>query len=66
MTNLGLLHYCLGIEVWKIDSSFFVSQTKYATSFLDRFRMTDCKILSTLMEKGMKLSTKNNSKEFNE
>jgi hypothetical protein len=27
MTDLGLLHYCLGVEVWKTGSSIFVSQT---------------------------------------
>jgi hypothetical protein len=38
MTDLGLLHYCLGVEVWKTGSNIFVSQTKYARSLLDRFK----------------------------
>jgi hypothetical protein len=65
ITGLGL-HYCLGVEVWKTSKIFFVSQTKYARSLLDMLRMTNCKIPSTLMEKGMKLSTNTNSKEINE
>jgi hypothetical protein len=35
MTDLGLLHYCLGVEVWQTCSNIFVSQTKYARSLLD-------------------------------
>lgn len=66
MTNLGLLHYCLGVEVWQTVSSIFVSQTKYAKILLDKFRMADCKISSTLIEKGLKLSVKNDTKAVNE
>jgi hypothetical protein len=66
MIDLGLLHYYLGVEVWQISSSIFVSQTIYAKSLFDKFKMTDCKILSTPMEKGLKLSTKTNSKAVNE
>ena len=58
MIDLGLLHYCLGVEVWQIGNNIFVSQTKYAKSLLDKFKMIDCKISSTPMEKGLKLSTK--------
>ena len=39
MTDLGLLHYCLGIEVWQTEYSIFLSQSKYARSLLDKFRM---------------------------
>jgi hypothetical protein len=67
MTDLGLLiNYCLVVEVWKIGRNIFVSQEKYVKDFLDRFRMTICKILSTFMEKGLKLSSKNDSKVVNE
>jgi len=66
MTDLGLLHYCLGVEVWKTDNSIFVLQTKYTKSLLDRFRMADCKSSSTPMEKGLKLSAKTDSKVVNE
>jgi hypothetical protein len=66
MTDLGLLHYCLGVEVWQIGSSIFVSQAKYVRSLLDKFRMEDCKISPTPMEKGLKLSTKTDSKVVSE
>jgi hypothetical protein len=66
MTNLDLLHYCLGVEVWKIGSNIFVSQAKYARSLLDKFRMEDYKISPTPMEKGLKLSSKIDSKAVSE
>ena len=55
MTDLGLMHYCLGVEVWQ--QSF----GKYARALLDKFRMQDCKPASTPMEKGLKLSAKSDS-----
>jgi hypothetical protein len=66
MTDLGLLHYCLGVEVWQTGSNIFFSQEKYARSLLDKLRMEDCKISSTPMEKGMKLSAKTDSKAVSE
>jgi hypothetical protein len=66
MTDLGLLHDCLGVEVWQTGSNIFVSQAKYAMSLLDKFRMEDCKISSTPMEKGLKISAKTDSKAVSE
>jgi hypothetical protein len=65
MTNLNLLHQCLKVEVWQTGSSMFFSQTKHAKSLFDMFKMTYCKISFIPMEKGLKLSTKTNSKEIN-
>ncbi|MCO5594930.1 hypothetical protein L7F22_048965 [Adiantum nelumboides] len=50
MTDLGLLHYCLGIEVWQTSNGIFISQQKYATEILKAFRMLECKLVSTPME----------------
>ena len=66
MTDLGLLHYCLGVEVWQTGRSIFVLLAKYVRSLLDKFRMEDCKISCTPMEKGMKLSDKTDSKAVSE
>jgi hypothetical protein len=66
MVDLGLLHYCLSVKVWQIGSIIFSSQIKYARSLLDRFIMTDCKILSTPMDKGLKLFAKTDSKAVTE
>eukprot|EP01018_Ginkgo_biloba_P007448 Gb_23452 [translate_table: standard] len=36
MTDLGLLHYCLGREVWQDKDGIFISQTKYAKELLKK------------------------------
>eukprot|EP00253_Pinus_taeda_P020762 PITA_20762 len=56
MTDLGLLHYCLGVEVWQTENHIFLSQCKYAKNLVDKFRMQDCKPATTPMESGLKLS----------
>eukprot|EP01018_Ginkgo_biloba_P016312 Gb_15410 [translate_table: standard] len=56
MTDLGLLHYFLGIEVWQTPGRVFISQAKYIWEVLRRFRMEDCKPACTSMETGTKLS----------
>ncbi|KAH9321496.1 hypothetical protein KI387_016135, partial [Taxus chinensis] len=56
MTDLGLLHYCLGLEIWQKEHHIFVSQKKYAKTLLEKYRMSDCKPISTPMEKGLQLS----------
>ena len=43
MTDMGLLHFFLGIEVNQNDDGIFISQKKYAKELLKRFRMEDAK-----------------------
>eukprot|EP01018_Ginkgo_biloba_P015018 Gb_14660 [translate_table: standard] len=66
MTDLGLLHYCLGIEVWKDKVGIFISQTKHAKELLKKFRMEDCKPADTPMETGLKLTANEESKKVDE
>jgi hypothetical protein len=47
MKDLGLMHYFLGLEVWQQDGRFFLGQGKYIVEILRRFRMTDCRPMST-------------------
>eukprot|EP00253_Pinus_taeda_P024360 PITA_24360 len=61
MTDLGLLHYCLGVEVWQAENHIFLSQSKYAKNLVDKFRMQDCKPATTPMEPGLKLSAQSSS-----
>lgn len=49
MKDLGLMHYFLGLEVWQSDGEIFLGQGKYAMEILKRFRMQDCKPVSTPM-----------------
>ena len=49
ITELGLMHYYLGMEVWQEDGHVFLGQGKYAADVLKRFQMDDCKPMSTPM-----------------
>ena len=39
MKDMGLMHYFLGMEVWKGDKELFVSQGNYANEILKKFHM---------------------------
>ncbi|GLJ52115.1 hypothetical protein SUGI_1108460 [Cryptomeria japonica] len=49
MKDLGLMHYFLGMEVWQTNGEIFLGQGKYCFEILKRFRMEDCKAMSTPM-----------------
>lgn len=43
------LHYFLGLEVWKTNGEIFLGQGRYAMEILKKFRMVDCRPMSTPM-----------------
>jgi hypothetical protein len=49
MKDIGLMHYFLGLEVWKRQGEILLAQGKYTLDVLKRFGMMDCKYISTLM-----------------
>ncbi|XP_070057816.1 uncharacterized mitochondrial protein AtMg00810-like [Nicotiana tomentosiformis] len=55
MTDLGLLHYFLGLEIKQSLDGIFASQRKYASDLLKRFNMLGCKIASIPMNVNEKL-----------
>jgi hypothetical protein len=55
MKDLGLMHYFLGLEVWKSLERIFLNQGKYAVEILKIFDMLECKSMNTPMEVKMKL-----------
>eukprot|EP00253_Pinus_taeda_P028395 PITA_28395 len=63
MTDLGYVHYYLGIEVTQHLKSIFLSQKKYIGDLLDMFGMKECNPLNTPMEQNLKL-TSIKGKEF--
>eukprot|EP00253_Pinus_taeda_P030977 PITA_30977 len=48
MTNIGHLHYFLGLQVLQSKEGIFLSQSKYACDFLHHFHMEDCKLTPSL------------------
>ena len=47
MKDLGLLHYFLGLEVWKNSEGIFLNQGKYVVEILKIFDMLGCKAMAT-------------------
>ena len=50
MTDLGLLHYFLGFEIYQTPRGIFFSQQKYTRSILERFQRTNCRPIGTPLE----------------
>ena len=55
MTDLGLLHYFLGMEVIQDSNGIFLHQGKYARDLLKRFHMSNCNPAKTPMNTYEKL-----------
>ena len=55
MKDLGLMHYFLGMEVWRIPEGIFLNQGKYAIEILKIFDMLDFKAMDTPMDTKLKL-----------
>jgi hypothetical protein len=49
MKGIGLMHYFLALEVWQEDGHIFLGHGRYADEILRRFRMGDCRPMSTPM-----------------
>jgi hypothetical protein len=65
MKDLGELHYCLGLEVWRNACQTFVFQSKYIREVLKRFKMDQYKSSTIPMQQNVKLSCDDGSKEVN-
>ncbi|KAJ1704767.1 hypothetical protein LUZ63_004546 [Rhynchospora breviuscula] len=63
MTDFGLLHYFLGLEVKQEEDGIFVTQRKYATDMLKKFGMQNCNSASTPMNVNEKLVKEDGSGE---
>lgn len=56
MTDLGHLHYFLGLQVLQTKEGIFLSQSKYAYDILRHFHMEDCNPSPSPFQFGAKLS----------
>ena len=55
MKDLEMMHYFLGLEVWKYPDEIFLNQGKYAVEILKIFGMMDSKAMTTSMTTNLKL-----------
>jgi hypothetical protein len=65
MTDLGLMHYFLGIEVVQSSDGIFISHKKYALEILDMFKMKNCNSVSTPTDLSLKLIKDDARKKVN-
>eukprot|EP00253_Pinus_taeda_P006247 PITA_06247 len=65
MKDLGEMHYCLGLEVWRNDGRTLITQSKYTNEVLERFHMNGCKAVSTPLEQNIKFRSDDGTKEVN-
>ncbi|KAM2767079.1 hypothetical protein COP1_022920 [Malus domestica] len=56
MKDLGPLHYFLGMEVSRMPSAFYLTQSKYILELLQKTNMVDAKPISTPVPSGKRLS----------
>ena len=66
MTNLGILHYFLGLEVHQGDHGLFISQKKYMLDILKKFNMLNCKTISTPTNTSEKLCINDGTSKIDE
>ena len=59
---LGMMHYFLGMEVWKSVDGIFLGQWRYVVEILKRFEMLDCKAVTTPMATNLNLLSHASSK----
>jgi hypothetical protein len=55
MTELGFLHYLLGLQVFQTKELFFLSQSKYACAIIHRFHMEYFKLSPSPFQSRVKL-----------
>ncbi|XP_071704142.1 uncharacterized protein [Rutidosis leptorrhynchoides] len=62
MSDLGLMHYFLGMKINQQTSGVYISQKKYASDMLKRFNMFSCKPVTSPLVLNCKLSKEDGDK----
>jgi hypothetical protein len=63
MTDLGFLHYFLGLQVLQTNEGIFLSQSKHACDLIRHFHTGDCKPTPSPFQSGVKLTSTCNFQE---
>ena len=63
MKDLHELHYFLGIEVIRTPIGIMISQRHYVLNLLYKFGMTECKPVSTPLDRNLKIDASSGTAE---
>lgn len=63
MTDLGELHYFLGLEVSQTNEGIFVCQQKYTKDLLKKFNIEKCKVVASPINTNEKLQLEDGVKD---
>ena len=64
MSDMGLMHYFLGMEICQERDGIFLSQRKYTKSLLKKLKMYGCKTFATPLVTNEKLKMEDGSKKM--
>ncbi|RVW14603.1 Retrovirus-related Pol polyprotein from transposon RE1 [Vitis vinifera] len=65
MSDLGIMNYFLGMEIYQCSWGIFISQRKYAMDILKKFKLESCKEVATPLAQNDKIS-KNDGEKLEE
>ncbi|KAK4399803.1 Retrovirus-related Pol polyprotein from transposon RE2 [Sesamum angolense] len=63
MSDLGLMHFFLGIEINQEKEEIFICQRKYTETLLKKFKMESCKTVTTPLVTGEKYQKEDRSQK---
>nr|KYP75090.1 Retrovirus-related Pol polyprotein from transposon TNT 1-94 [Cajanus cajan] len=66
MTDLGLMTFFLGMEIKQGEHEVFICQNKYAKEILKKFKLDECKEMSTPMNQKEKLSKEDGTEKIDQ
>ena len=49
ISDLGIMNYFLGMEIYQCSLGIFISQRKYVVDILKKFKLELCKEIATLL-----------------
>ena len=66
MTDLGLMHYFLGIEISQRKEGAFIYEKKYIESLLKKYKMEGCKTIAISLDNNKAVKKEDGSPNANQ